>query len=637
MRNSKAEGLGLYRSITRRDFINGVAAGAAATILPAGGTLAQPIYAPEKSVDYYPPGITGLRNDASIFGSAHGAAWAGQSWNNPEMLTEEYDLVVVGAGASGLAAAWHYQQLNGADSRILILDNHDDFGGHARRNEFQADGRTILHPGGSVRLATERVNPEMAEFLERLGIDVAANRQNQAADARNRSLDLRSGIYFSERDFGTDKTIIGDFLPLNRLDSEGNYELIKHIDEMPLAQEDKASLMSFLSTRQDVLPGLDGEGKVNRLNEISYSVFMLELAGLSAAASQVLFTYTKAISSYDADDMPAWYGMRYGLPGLNHLGDFGAGEMAKQEVHGDPNIYFPDGNGSVSRLFVKKLIPDVSRGEDSVEAIIDQRFDYSRLDLEGSSVRLRLNSTVVKAVNQDTGVALDYVRGGLPYRISARHCVLACYNMMIPYLCPEMSGEQKEALSYNVKLPYLATNVLLRSGKPILEAGAASYYCPGQLHGEILSCGRDFGTHKQPLSAESPATLYLIDSMLDGDKSEDIKERYRKGRQKMLSMTFEEMELDIRQQLAGILADTSFDAREDILGITVNRWGHGYSYGYNPLFDPHFAEGRAPHEIGRKRFGNITIANSDAGAVAALEVAMEQGIRAAEELGQGPA
>jgi spermidine dehydrogenase len=324
--------------------------------------------------------------------------------------------------------------------------------------------------------------------------------------------------------------------------------------------------------------------------------------------------------------------MLYGLPGLNLLGDFGADKMANQEVHGDPNIYFPDGNGSVGRLFVKKLIPDVSAGPDNIEAIVDQRYDYSRLDVEGSSVRLRLNSTVVKATNSDTGVDIQYIRGGQSFKVTGTYSVLACYNMMVPYLCPEMPAEQREALSYNVKIPYLATNVLLRSGKPLIETGAASFYCPGQLHGEILSCGRDFGAHRQSLSEDEPVTLYLIDSVLDGDKDAHIKERYRLGRHKMLAMTFEELELDIREQLAGIFASTSFNVREDVLGITVNRWGHGYSYGYNSLFDPHFEEGKAPHEIARKRFGNITIANSDSGAAAALEVAMAQGIRAVEEL-----
>jgi len=629
---NKTDSLGLHRDITRRDFINGVLVGSAALALPFSELLAESEYTPEKVPGYYPPGLTGLRNDATIFSAAHGKAWSGISWNNPEVLDEEYDVVVVGAGASGLAAAIRYQQIHGKKSRILILDNHDDFGGHARRNEFEVDGRTYLHPGGSVRLATERINPTTAKFLKNLGIDVEGHREAQAADPRNRAYDLDSAVYFSKKQFGEDKTIVGDILPYNRLDAEGNYELLKHIDDMPLAAVDKESLRAYLSAKKDILSDLNDNDKTQKLKSISYAQFMTDMAGLSVEAGRVLFTYTKPISSYDADDMPAYVGMLYGLPGFNLLGDFGEKQMASHEYHGDPNIYFPDGNGSVSRLFVKKLTPKVSKGKGTIEAVIDQRFDYSKLDDSRSKVKIRLNSTVVSVKNNQSGVDIVYVRGGKPFKVSAKHTVLACYNMMIPYLCPEIPEAQKRALSYNVKIPYLAVNVLLRTGKPVLELGAASFHCPEEFFGEVLACGRDFGAHKQSLNESDPVALYLIDNVLDGTKNQHIKERYRLGRRRMLTMSFEDLEAKIREQLAGMFATTSFDVNTDIIGITVNRWGHGYSYSYNSLFDPKFEKGAAPHQIARAKFGNIAIANSDAGVAAALEVAIEQGIRAADEL-----
>lgn len=621
----------LKKDITRRDFINGVMVGSASTLLPSSNIFARQAYAPEKHSDYYPPGLTGLRNNADIYSVAHSKAWSGAIWNNPEPLDEYYDLVIVGAGASGLAAALHYQNQYGKRSKILILDNHDDFGGHARRNEFNVNGRTYLHPGGSVRLATERINSGVARFLAQQGIDVASHRGNQAADPRNRAYDLNSAIYFSKNEFDEEKTIVGNFLPYNQTDSYGRYELGKHLDKMPLKDIDKASLRSFLSGNKDILSELNDEEKIQKLSTVSYANFIHDLAGLTTGAGKVLFTYTKAISSYDADDMPAYYGMLYGLPGFNLLGRFGEEQMAKHAHHGDPNIYFPDGNGSVTRLFVKNLIPDISEGSAGIEEIVDQRFDYSRLDDDLSSVKIRLNSTVVSVKNNLNSVDIVYIRGDRSYRVSAKHTVLACYNMMIPHLCPELPTAQKEALSYNVKIPYLSVNVLLRRGQPILELGAASFHCPEQMFGEVLACGRDLGNHRQSLTENEPAALYMIDCMLDGNKSKHIKERYRLGRHKMLSMTFEEFELQIREQLAGMFRTTSFDHEDDIIGITVNRWGHGYSYGYNSLFDPDFKEGNAPHEIARRKFGNITIANSDAGAAAALEVAIEQGIRAVKE------
>jgi spermidine dehydrogenase len=64
----------------------------------------------------------------------------------------------------------------------------------------------------------------------------------------------------------------------------------------------------------------------------------------------------------------------------------------------------------------------------------------------------------------------------------------------------------------------------------------------------------------------------------------------------------------------------------------VNRWPHGYAYEYNSLYDPDWAPGQAPHEIGRRRFGRIAIANSDSGAGAYTNVAIDQAHRAVQDL-----
>ena len=138
--------------ITRRDFINGTLIAAGASTLPFAGT-SQAVMAALKP-SYYPPARTGLRgshpgsNDA-----AHALAWNGRSdWGPTSKLPETYDLVVVGGGLSGLAAAYFYQQQHGADKKVLILDNHDDFGGHAKRNEHTVGGHTLLGEGGSESL-----------------------------------------------------------------------------------------------------------------------------------------------------------------------------------------------------------------------------------------------------------------------------------------------------------------------------------------------------------------------------------------------------------------------------------------------------------------------------------------------------
>ena len=100
----------------------------------------------------------------------------------------------------------------------------------------------------------------------------------------------------------------------------------------------------------------------------------------------------------------------------------------------------------------------------------------------------------------------------------------------------------------------------------------------------------------------------------------------------LLVTTFETFERQIRDQLVRMVAAGGFDPARDIEAITVNRWPHGYGYEYNPLFDPEWPEGQQPHVLGRKRFGRITIANSDSGATAYTDVAIDQAYRAVNEL-----
>ena len=111
-----------------------------------------------------------------------------------------------------------------------------------------------------------------------------------------------------------------------------------------------------------------------------------------------------------------------------------------------------------------------------------------------------------------------------------------------------------------------------------------------------------------------------------------VKEQYRAGQQKMLEMSYEDFETNIFGHLDGMLGPYGFDAERDIAAITLNRWPHGYAWGPNPLFDPDYAEGEAPNEIGRRPFGRIRIANSDAGARAYLDCAIDEAWRAVSEL-----
>ena len=109
-------------------------------------------------------------------------------------------------------------------------------------------------------------------------------------------------------------------------------------------------------------------------------------------------------------------------------------------------------------------------------------------------------------------------------------------------------------------------------------------------------------------------------------------EQNRAGREELLSTPFATIEGNIRDQLTRTLGAGGFDAARDIEAITVNRWPHGYAPEYNPLFDPDVPEAQRPNVIGRARVGQIAIANSDAGAAAYTDSAIDQASRAVNEL-----
>jgi len=197
--------LGMDRRITRRDFLDGVRVGASALVLhQLAGIDAGRAEAASGADGDYPPALTGMRgNHPGSFEVAHALAWNGEKWDSPRDLADErYDLIVVGGGLSGLAAAWYFRAAHGAKARILILDNHDDFGGHAKRNEFST-GVQRLAWGGSVNLEYPKYSAETLELLAVLGVDLKRLGRSQDFDFASLGA-LRPHVYFDTGHYGRD-------------------------------------------------------------------------------------------------------------------------------------------------------------------------------------------------------------------------------------------------------------------------------------------------------------------------------------------------------------------------------------------------------------------------------------------------
>jgi spermidine dehydrogenase len=255
-------------------------------------------------------------------------------------------------------------------------------------------------------------------------------------------------------------------------------------------------------------------------------------------------------------------------------------------------------------------------------------------------VRLRLNSIVVRARNigdpsASTGVEIAYTRAGKVYRVRGRHCVLASWNMMIPYICPELPAAQQEALHKLIKTPLVYTSVAIRNWTAFEKLGIQHVYAPGSYHSSFsLNPTVNIGGYASPRSPDEPTLIRMERTPAMPGLNE--REQHQAGRAELLATSFETFERNIRDQLGRTLGDGGFDPARDIEGIIVNRWPHGYAPEYNALIDGDTPPDQMPNIIGRARFGRIAIANSDSGMAAYTDVAMNQAYRAVHELlGEG--
>ena len=631
--------LGMDQSINRRDFLNGVALALTASLpLPLSAapatatTAAPPPAAAQDAAGYYPPLLTGMRGSpAGSFEDAH-ALRDGKTWPPAANPPEDYDLIVVGAGISGLAAA-HFYRAQHARSRILILDNHDDFGGHAKRNEFQLDGQLHLMNGGTLEIDSPRpYGPVAAGLLTTLGIDVAALAKTIEHPNFYQHLGLQTGVFFDRETFGADKLVVGmGEIPFNQL-----------LDSAPLSARAREQIAQIQTAKIDYLPGLSSEEKKQRLSRISYEAFLRDMVKVEPS---VLSFYhartmgewgvgTDAVSALDCwgFGMPGFQGMHLKKGSIPRMGYTPAGY---EDTGGSLTLHFPDGNATIARLLVRDLIPAAVPGA-GVENIVTARVDYAQLDRRDAPVRLRLNSTAIRA-RQPAGAAsgspveVTYLRDGRAYTARAGGVVLACYNMMIPYLCPELPEAQKTALHSLVKTPLVYTTVALRNWQAFAKLKVHQVYAPGGYHTSVrLNPHVNIGAYRSADSPDQAILLHMTRTPCKPGLSEH--EQNRAGRAELLATSFETFERNIREQLNRLLSGGGFDAARDISAITVNRWPHGYAPEYNPLFDPEVPEAQRPNVIGRAKFGRITIANSDAGAAAYTDSAINQGHRAAMEL-----
>jgi spermidine dehydrogenase len=631
--------LGMNCRITRRDFLNGVAVSIGAWGLggvPDGAAdledepPAGAVHAGGKAPGFYPPALTGLRgSQPGSYDVAHSLR-DGTFWDDagtPVDTGETYDLIVAGAGISGLAAAYFYRKQAGRNVRILILDNHDDFGGHARRNEFRVGNRLLLSNGGTQSIESPSEYSEVAKSVLRdLGIETKIF--YKAYDQKLYS-HLGTACFFDKQTFDEDRLVGG----------MGSLPWEQFLSKSPLPEKVRNEILRLYTEKKDYWPGLSREQKHARLRKISYANFLTETCKADPAVLPFFQTYTHdlfavgidAISAEACYRNPDDYGA-YQYAGFEGLGLEEDQEKDKKE---EPYIFhFPDGNASIARMLVRALIPDSIPGH-TMEDVVTARANYSKLDQVSSAVRIRLNATVVRArqaraPGSAQEVEVAYVQKGKLQSAKGNSCILACYNMMIPYLCTELPEKQKAALHYSVKEPLVYTHVAIRNWTAFQKLGVRQIISPGGYHSfTMLDFPVSLGAYQFPKTPQEPMVLFMLRTPCQPGLPR--RDQYRRGRYELMGTPFSTFERNIREQLNRMLSPAGFDSARDIAAITVNRWAHGYAYEYDSLSDPDWAPEDRPCVVARQQFGRISIANSDAGASAYTNVAIDQAYRAVGE------
>lgn len=544
-----------------------------------------------------------------------GSTWRGGNTG------EHYDLVVVGGGISGLAAAYLYRKER-PDARILILDNHDDFGGHAKRNEFPIDGQTRIGYGGTESIDTPSAYHTVSrQVLEEIGIHTERFYDYYDQTLYDR-LGLGYAIAFDDRHFSARRLVRG----------YGSRPWAEFAAETPMNERARADLVRLFTAQRDYLPGRSDAEKRALLARISYLDFLSTYAGVDDQLLELYRRWGMSFWCVGMEEVPALavqaYGDGGGIPGLSHT-------VQREGYRGDePYIFhFPDGNASVARLLVRALIPEAVPGS-SMEDVVTARVDYARLDAVGSPVRIRLNSTAVhvRHAADARSVQVTFVRDGAAHAVRADRCVLACYNAAIPYLCPEMPSGQREGLAYAVKVPLTYTKVLVRNWQPFADLGVGYVFYTDDFYKQVeLDYPVSMGDYPFGARPDQPMVLHMCHVPYFREISGP--EQWRAGRRQLLTTPFATFEHHVRDQLDQALGGAGFDADRDIRAITVNRWPHGYAYSPDLLWEPDWPdEAGTPWVIGRQPFGRISIANSDAGASADTNTAIAQAHRAVSEV-----
>jgi len=588
--------LGMDTGITRRDYLN-------STLLASGGLLLSGACPMELLAESDWNGYGGVGEYSNSNGNTYEVMTEAHKIRDRvfEPLPadvpdtgEQYDCVIVGGGISGLAAALFFTREAGRAKTCLVLENHPIFGGEAKGNEFLVDGQTVIAHQGSAMYFPPFAGTFLSEFYQSIGIgpdpfpyQTWSGKDPALAVAKTPYPEggSNSGFFFGPRFGKTSGMWLTD--PWGR-----------QLAGAPISDKARRELLKMQSGAAEFQPPKQhGDEISRRLDSMTFEQHLMEKFELSR---ETVRTFLSPVSGG---------GSGLGADALSAYADYAADVLLPWD-HEKGVQMFPGGNAGVARHIVKSLIPDAIPGPGTLASVAKTPVDFSALDRSGGAARIRLRTTVISVRHDGGAVKVVYTREGKLQSVRARSVIVAGGSWTAKHIVKDLPATHREAYAQFYRAPCLMANVAVRNWRFLYKLGISEcQWFEGIGNYTAVRKLATFGAVSPTLGPDSPVVLTL--KILFSNPELPIGEQVTRGRAELIGTPFRGYEQRIREQLTMMFGGLGFDARRDIAGIILNRWGHAYLSA-----QPGFFFGKdgkpGPGEVLRATpFGRISFANSD--------------------------